>query len=66
LTPTQAIQAATWVAAEMIGWQDKVGSVQAGLLADLIAVPGDPTQDITLLESVPLVLQGGRVVKDTR
>ena len=53
------------VAAEMIGWQDKVGSVRAGLLADLIAVPGDPTEDITLLESVPLVLRGGRVVKDT-
>ena len=50
----------------MIGWQDKVGSVRAGLLADLIAVPGDPTEDITLLESVPLVLRGGRVVKDTR
>ncbi len=66
MTPIQAIRAATSVAAEMIGWQDKVGSVRAGLLADLIAVPGDPTEDITLLESVPLVLRGGRVVKDTR
>jgi imidazolonepropionase-like amidohydrolase len=66
MTPVQAIQAATSVAAQMIGWQDKVGSVRSGLLADLIAVPGDPTEDITLLESVPLVLQGGRVVKDTR
>jgi imidazolonepropionase-like amidohydrolase len=66
MTPMQSIQAATSVAAEMIGWQDKVGSVRAGLLADLVAVPGDPTEDITLLESVPLVLQGGRVVKDTR
>jgi imidazolonepropionase-like amidohydrolase len=66
MTPIQAIMAATSVAAQMIGWQDKVGSVRAGLLADLIAVPGDPTEDITLLESVPLVVQGGRVVKDTR
>ena len=66
MTPIQAIRAATSVAAEMIGWQGKVGSVRAGLLADLIAVPGDPTEDITLLESVPLVLRGGRVVKDTR
>jgi imidazolonepropionase-like amidohydrolase len=66
MTPMQSIQAATSVAAEMIGWQDKVGSVRAGLLADLVAVPGDPTEDIMLLESVPLVLQGGRVVKDTR
>ena len=62
----QAIRSATVVAAEMIGWQDKVGSVAGGLLADLIAVPGDPTEDITLLESVPFVLRGGRVVKDTR
>ena len=66
MTPMQAIRSATSVAAEMIRWQDRVGSLQAGLFADAIAVPGDPTEDITLLESVPFVMKGGEVVKDTR
>ncbi len=66
MTPIQAIRSATTVAAEMVGWQDRVGALRAGLLADAIAVPGDPTGDITLLESVPFVLKGGAVVKDTR
>ena len=66
MTPMQAIRSATSVAAEMIRWQDSVGSLRAGLFADAIAVPGDPTDDITLLESVPFVMKGGAVVKDTR
>ena len=66
MTPMQAILAATTVAAEMIGWKDRVGQLAPGRYADLIAVPGDPTDDITLLESVPFVMKGGDVVKDTR
>jgi len=66
MTPMQAIRSATTVAAEMVGWQDRVGALRAGLFADAIAVPGDPTGDITLLESVPFVMKGGAVVKDTR
>jgi imidazolonepropionase-like amidohydrolase len=66
MTPIQAIQAATTVAAEMIGWQDRVGQLSAGRYADLIAVPADPTADITTLESVPFVMKGGEVVKDIR
>ena len=66
MTPMQAIRSATLVAAELIHWQDKVGVDPDGLLADLIAVPGDPTEDITLLESVPFVMKGGEVVKDTQ
>jgi len=66
MTPMQAIRAATSVAAEMIGWQDRVGAVVPGRFADLIAVPGDPTEDITALESVPFVMKGGVVVKDAR
>jgi imidazolonepropionase-like amidohydrolase len=66
MTPMQAIRSATSVAAEMIRWQDRVGSLRAGLFADAIAVPGDPTDDITLLEAVPFVMKGGEVVKDTR
>jgi imidazolonepropionase-like amidohydrolase len=66
LTPTQAIQSATRWSAEMLRWEDRVGAVEQGLLADLIAVPGDPTQDVTLLEDVPFVMKGGLVLKDTR
>jgi imidazolonepropionase-like amidohydrolase len=64
LTPMQAIQSATRWAAELMRWEDRVGAVAAGLFADLIAVPGDPTDDVTLLEDVPFVMKGGQVVKD--
>ncbi len=66
MTPMQAIRSATSVAAGMIRWQDRVGSLRTGLFADAIAVPGDPTDDITLLEAVPFVMKGGEVVKDVR
>lgn len=66
MTPMQAIRSATSVAAEMIGWQDRVGTLRPGLFADAIAVPGDPTEDIARLESVPFVMKGGEVVKDSR
>ena len=66
MSPIQAIQAATVVAAEMIGWEDRVGQLSAGRFADMIAVPADPIEDITVLESVPFVMKGGEVVKDTR
>jgi imidazolonepropionase-like amidohydrolase len=64
LTPMQAIQSATRWAAELMRWEDRVGTIDAGLYADLIAVPGDPTDDVTLLEDVPFVMKGGVVVKD--
>jgi len=66
MTPMQAIRSATCVAAGMVGWQDRVGSLRPGLWADAIAVPGDPSDDITLLESVPFVMKDGEVIKDTR
>lgn len=65
MTPAQAIQAATFNAAQALGRDDR-GVIEAGRLADLIAVQGDPTADVTLLESVPFVMKGGEVVKDTR
>ncbi len=65
MTPAQAIQAATVHAAEALGRQD-VGVVEAGRWGDLIAVAGDPTRDVRLLESVPVVIKGGEVVKDQR
>ncbi|HJW47235.1 MAG TPA: amidohydrolase family protein [Lysobacter sp.] len=65
MTPVQAIQAATLNASEALGRKD-VGVLEAGRYADLIAVSGDPSADVTLLEAVPFVMKGGDVVKDTR
>jgi imidazolonepropionase-like amidohydrolase len=63
LTPLQAIQSATRWSAELMRWEDRVGTVAPGMLADMIAVPGDPTDDVTLLEEVPFVMKNGEVVK---
>ncbi len=63
LTPMQAIQSATRWSAELLGRQDELGAIAPGMLADLIAVPGDPTDDVRLLEDVPFVMKGGDVVK---
>jgi imidazolonepropionase-like amidohydrolase len=64
LTPIEAIRAATTTAAELMGWQDKVGSIEASKFADLIAVTGDPLTDITALERVKFVMKGGVVVRN--
>jgi imidazolonepropionase-like amidohydrolase len=66
MTPMQAVQSATVVAAEAIGWQDRVGTLAPGAYADLVAVDGDPSNDITALRSVPVVIKGGDLVKDAR
>ncbi len=63
-TPMAAIVAATSLNAEIIGWSDRVGSIEKGKLADLIAVPGNPLQDITLLQRVGFVMKGGVVYRD--
>jgi len=57
------IRATTLTAAESLGWQDRVGSVEPGTFADLIAVEGDPLVDVTQLEHVQFVMKGGEVVK---
>jgi imidazolonepropionase-like amidohydrolase len=59
----QAIRSATRWAAELMRWEDRVGTITPGLYADVIAVPGDPTEDVTLLEDVPFVMKGGQIVK---
>ena len=63
MTPMEAIQAGTRVSAELLRWDDRLGTVQAGKLADLIAVSGNPLEDMKALERVEFVMIGGRVVK---
>jgi imidazolonepropionase-like amidohydrolase len=63
LSPAQVIQMATGNAADLLGWSDRVGSIAPGRYADLIAVDGDPLQDVSELERVRFVMKGGVVVK---
>ncbi len=64
LTPLQAIQAATLNAADLLGWSGKVGTLEPGAWADVIAVDGDPIKDVATLEHVKFVMKGGEVVKN--
>jgi len=64
LSPLDAIRAATVNAAELLGWTKDVGAIEAGKLADLIAVEGEPLADIGAMERVVFVMKGGEVVKD--
>lgn len=63
MTPGQAIRAATVTAAELLGMQDSLGTVEAGKLADIVAVPGDPLADVSVMEKVDFVMKGGVVVR---
>jgi imidazolonepropionase-like amidohydrolase len=64
MTPAQALLAATAADADLLGLADKIGTIETGKLADLVAVPGDPLQDIRQTERVSFVMQGGRVIKN--
>jgi imidazolonepropionase-like amidohydrolase len=64
MTPPQAIRAATIEAATLMGWQDRVGSIEPGKFADIVAVSGDPLADISELERVRFVMKGGQVVRN--
>jgi imidazolonepropionase-like amidohydrolase len=63
MTPTQAIRSATTSASELLGMQDKIGTIEPGKFADVVAVPGDPLADVSLLEKVNFVMKGGVVYK---
>jgi len=64
MTPLQAIQTATINDADLLGWSDKIGTIEPGKWADIIAIDGDPLQDITTLQHVKFVMKGGEVVKN--
>jgi len=64
MTPIQAIRTATLNAADLLGWSDKVGSIDAGKWADIVAVDGDPLADVATLQQVKFVMKGGEVVKN--
>lgn len=65
LTPMQAIQSATVNGADLLGWNDKIGSISVGKFADIIAVTNDPLQDVKVLENVQFVMKGGEVYKNS-
>ncbi len=64
LTPAQAIQAGTMTNAEALGWQDRIGSIDPGKYADLVAVSGNPLAAITELEHIRFVMKGGKIVRN--
>lgn len=61
--PMQAIRAGTRAGAELLEWDDRVGTIEAGKLADIIAVAGNPIEDLSELERFIFVMKGGEVVK---
>ena len=63
MTPMEAITAATASAADLLGWSDRIGTLQKGRFADLVAVNGDPLADVTILQKVQFVMKGGVVYK---
>ena len=63
ISAMDAIQAGTRVAAELLGWDDRLGTIEKNKLADIIAVPGNPLTDISALEDVSFVMIGGKIVK---
>ena len=64
MTPLDTIRAITVNAAEMLGWQDRVGSIEPGKFADLVAVARDPIADVTELERVRFVMKDGQVIRN--
>jgi imidazolonepropionase-like amidohydrolase len=63
MKPIESIQAATIAAAALLGWSDRVGTLEPGRFADIVAVRGDPTTDVRLLETITFVMKGGVVVR---
>ncbi|HXJ05588.1 MAG TPA: amidohydrolase family protein [Candidatus Acidoferrum sp.] len=63
MTPLAALQADLLNGAKLLGWQDQIGALRSGFFADIIAVPGNPLSDISVLQKVNFVMKGGRVYR---
>jgi imidazolonepropionase-like amidohydrolase len=64
MSPARAIQSGTIINAEVLGWQDQIGSIEKGKYADLVAVSGDPLADIAELQRVKFVMKGGKIIRN--
>jgi imidazolonepropionase-like amidohydrolase len=64
MSPARAIQSGTTINAEAMGWSDRIGSIDKGKFADLVAVSGNPLDDISELQRVKFVMKGGRVIRN--
>jgi imidazolonepropionase-like amidohydrolase len=64
MTPARSIQSGTIVNAEILGWSDRIGSIEKGKYADLVAVSGNPLTDITELQRMKFVMKGGKIVRN--
>jgi len=64
LTPARALQGGTIINAEAMGWSDRIGSIDKGKYAAIVAVSGDPLSDITELQRVKFVMKGGRIIRN--
>ena len=63
MSPLAAIQAGTLNGAKLLGWQDRIGTLKPGYQADIVAVPGDPLEDISALEKVSFVMKAGVIYR---
>jgi imidazolonepropionase-like amidohydrolase len=63
MSPLAALQAGTLNGARLLGWQDQIGALKPGYFADIVAVPGDPLADVSVLEKVAFVMKGGVVYR---
>jgi imidazolonepropionase-like amidohydrolase len=63
MTPLAAIQAGTINGAKLLAWQDQIGALKPGYLADIVAVPGNPLDDITALQKVSFVMKNGVIYR---
>jgi len=63
MSPLAALQAGLLNGAKLLGWQDQIGALKPGYWADVIAVPGDPLNDISVLQRVSFVMKGGVIYR---
>ena len=63
MTPLAALQAGLLNGAKLLGWEGKIGALKTGYFADIIAVPGNPLQDISVVQKVTFVMKGGIIYR---